>query len=156
LAAEGTIKTSTPKTLSDLTYAFEATFKLSAKAALEKANAPKKASFSGDDSAPVRAYKEYYRAILAGDAAAMKKNLCSKSLKEFEQMTDPKDQAMAMGLMQMRPESIKIAKPATTGNEATFKAEGLEGTGLSTGTVKMLLEDGAWKVLEDKWSTVYK
>jgi hypothetical protein len=152
---EGKIKTSRPQTLTDLTYSFTAAFKLSAKAAREKALAPKKVSFKGDDSAPVKAYKDYYRAVMAGDTAAIKKNLVAKSLKEFESM-DAKEQEMVFEMMKMRPEVLKIAKPAITGNEATFKAEGKEGTGDSTGTIKMQLEDGKWKVLEDKWSTVIK
>jgi hypothetical protein len=152
---EGKIKTSRPQTLTDLTYSFTATFKLSAKAAREKAMAPKKVSFKGDDSAPVKAYKDYYRAVMAGDTATIKKDLAAKSLKEFESM-DAKEQEMVLELMKMRPEALKIAKPAITGNEATFKAEGKEGGGVSTGTIKMQQEDGKWKVLEDKWSTVIK
>lgn len=152
---EGKIKTSRPQTLTDLTYSFNATFKLSAKAAREKALAPKKVSFEGDDSAPVEAYKDYYRAVMAGDAAAMKKILVAKSLKEFESM-DAREQEMALEIMKMRPEALKIAKPTIAGNEATFKAEGKEGGGISTGTIKMQMEDGKWKVLEDKWSTVIK
>lgn len=152
---EGKIKTIRPKTLTDLTYSFTATFKLSAKAAREKALAPKKVSFTGDDSAPVKAYTDFYRAVMGGDAGAMKKNLAAKSLKEFESM-DAKEQEMVLEMMKMRPEALKIAKPAIAGSEATFKAEGKEGTGVSTGTIKMLLEDGRWKVLEDKWSTVIK
>ena len=152
---EGKIKTVRPKTLSDLTYSFAATFKLSAKAAREKALAPRKVSFTGDDSAPVKVYRDYYRAIMSGDAGEMKKNLAATSLKEFESM-DAKEQEMVLEMMKMRPEELKIAKPAIAGNEATFKAEGKEGTGVSTGTIKMQLEEGKWKVLEDKWSTVMK
>ncbi len=152
---EGKIKTVRPKTLTDLTYSFNASFKLSAKAAREKALAPRKVSFTGDDSAPVKAYEDYYRAVMAGEAGAMKKNLAAKSLKDFESM-DAREQEMVLEMMKMRPEALKIAKPAIAGNEATFKAEGKEGTGLSTGTIKMQLEDGKWKVLEDKWSTVIK
>ena len=152
---EGKINTVRPKTLTDLTYSFNASFKLSAKAAREKAMAPKKVLFTGDDSAPVKAYKDYYRAVMAGEAGALKKNLAAKSLKDFESM-DAKEQEMVFEMMKMRPEVLKIAKPAITGNEATFKAEGKEGTGDSTGTIKMQLEDGKWKVLEDKWSTVIK
>jgi len=152
---EGKIRTTKPNTLGGLTYSFSGSFKLSSKAALAKASAPKKASFSGDDSAPVKAYKEYYRAIMGGDAGAMKKNLAAKSLKEFESM-DAKEQEMVLEMMRMRPEALKMAKPVIAGKEATFRAEGKEGAGVSTGTIKMLLEDGRWKVLEDKWSSVFK
>jgi len=69
---------------------------------------------------------------------------------------DAREQEMALEIMKMRPEALKIAKPTIAGNEATFKVEGKEGGGVSTGTIKMQLEDGKWKVLEDKWSTVIK
>jgi hypothetical protein len=152
---EGKIKTTKPKTLTDLTYAFTAAFKLSAKAAREKALAPKKVSFTGDDSAPVKAYKDYYQGAMNGDAGAMKKNLAAKSLREFESM-DAKEQAIVIEMMKMRPEALKISKPTIEGNTAAFKAEGKEGTGESTGTIRMQLEDGRWKVLEDKWSSVFQ
>ena len=160
---EGSIKTTKPKTLSDLTYSFNCNFKLSARAALDKAKAdedkakaPKKVSFSGDDSAPVKVYKEYYQALMSGEPASMKKFLCAKSRKEFDAMADPKEQGMVLEMMRMRPEAVKIEKPKITGNEATFKAEGKEGKNVSTGNIKMQQEGGSWKVLEDKWSTVIK
>jgi len=56
----------------------------------------------------------------------------------------------------MRPEAVKISKPTVSGNEASFKAEGKEGKNISTGSIKMVKEGGAWKVLEDKWSTEIK
>lgn len=152
---EGNIKTTQPVKLSDLTYSFNADFKLSVKEAREKAMVPKKVSFTGDDSAPVKAYKEYYRSIMEGNAENLKKYLVTKNLKEFESF-DSKEREMALELMKMRPEKIKIEKPIITGDEATFKVEGKEGSDLSTGSIKMLLEDGKWKVLEDKWKTISK
>ena len=152
---EGKIRTSKPQTLGDLTYSFSGSFKLSSKAALAKASAPKKASFSGDDSAPVKAYKEYCRAIMAGDAEGMKKYLVAKNLKEFEAM-ESKEREMMLDVMKMRPEKLKIEKPSITGDQATFKASGKEGTDVSTGSIKMVIENGKWKVLEDKWQTVSK
>ncbi len=160
---EGTIKTKTPNTLGELTYSFLGSFKFSSKAALNKAKAddakakaPKKVSFSGDDSAPVKAYKEYYRALMSGEPASMRKYLCAKSLKEFDAMADPREQAMGLELMRMRPEVVKISKPSLAGNEASFKVEGKEGKNISTGSIKMQQEGVVWKVLEDKWSTVIK
>jgi hypothetical protein len=63
---------------------------------------------------------------------------------------------MALEVMKMRPEKLRIEKPAITGEQATFKASGKEGSALSTGSIRMVIENGAWKVLEDKWQTVSK
>lgn len=152
---EGRVRTPKPDTRGDLTFSFDITFKLSTKAAIEKANAPKKVSFSGDDSAPVKAYKEYYRAIMAGNADSMKKYMTEKNLKEFEAM-DTKEREMVLDLMKMRPEKLKIDKPSISDNEATFKATGKEGTADATGSIKMINDGGKWKVLEDKWKSVSK
>jgi len=152
---EGKIKTSQPIKLTDLTYSFDASFKLSAKAALAKASAPKNVSFSGDDSAPVKAYKEYYKAIMAGNFEDLKKYLVAKNLKEVEAM-DSKEREMVLDILKMRPEQLKIEKPSITGDQATFKASGKEGSAVCTGSVKMVIENGAWKVLEDKWQSTSK
>lgn len=152
---EGKIRTPKPDTRGDLTFSFDASFKLSTKAALAKATAPKKVTFTGDDSAPVKAYKEYYRAIMAGNYDSIKKYMTAKNLKEFEAM-DRTERGVLLDLMKMRPEKLNIEKPSMAGNEAAFKAHGKEGSAESTGSIKMLNEGGSWKVLEDKWKTVSK
>ena len=152
---QGKVKTSQPVNLTDLTYSFDASFKLSAKDALAKASAPKKVSFSGDDSPPVKAYKEYYKAIMEGNLEGMKKYIVAKNLKELEAM-DSKDREMVLDVLKMRPEQLKIEKPSITGDQAIFKASGKEGSSVSTGSIKMIMEDGTWKVLEDKWESVSK
>jgi uncharacterized protein YgiM (DUF1202 family) len=151
----GKIKTSQPVNLTDLTYSFDASFKLDAKAALAKASAPKNVSFSGDDSAPVKAYKEYYKAIMEGNFDGMKKYLVAKNLQELEAM-DSKEREMVLDFLKMRPEQLKIEKPSITGDQATFKVSGKEGSGVSTGSIKMIIENGTWKLLEDKWESVSK
>ena len=152
---EGRIKTSQPVRLTDLTYSFDASFKLDTRAALTKATAPKKVSFSGDDSAPVQAYKEYYRAIMAGELEGMKKYLSAEYVKELEKM-DSKERAMVLDILKMRPEQLKIEKPLITGDQASFKVSGKEGSSVSTGSIKMVIENGTWKMLEDKWQSTSK
>ena len=152
---EGKIKTLQSVKLSLLTYAFDASFKLSTKAALAKASAPKNVSFTGDDSPPVKAYKEYYRAIMSGNPDGLKKYLVAENLKKFEEM-GTKELAMVLDLLKLRPEKLKIEKPVLKGEEASFTATGKEGSATSTGSIKMILEGGEWKVLEDKWSSVSK
>jgi hypothetical protein len=155
ILVQGKVKTSQPVNLTDLTYSFDASFKLSAKDALAKASTPRKVSFSGDDSPPVKAYKEYCKAIMAGDLEGIKKYLVAKNLKELEEM-DSKEREMVLDVLKMRPEQLKIEKPSITGDQATFKASGKEGSAVSTGSIKMVIENGTWKVLEDKWQTISK
>ena len=152
---EGRIKTSQPVKLTDLTYSFDVSFKLDAKAALAKATAPKNVSFSGDDSAPVKAYKEYYKAIMAGDLEGMKRYLAAEHVKDLGKM-DSKERAMVLDVLKMRPEQLKIEKPSISGDQATFKVSGQEGSTVSTGSIKMVIENGTWKMLEDKWQSISK
>ncbi len=69
---------------------------------------------------------------------------------------DGKDREMVLDVLKMRPEQLKIEKPSIAGDEATFKASGQEGSALSTGSIKMVIENGTWKVLEDKWQSISK
>jgi hypothetical protein len=152
---EGKINTSQPVKLTDLTYSFDATFKFSAKAALAKTSAPEEVSFSGDNSAPVKAYKEYYKAIMTGNFEGMKKYVVAKDLKELE-ATESKERRILLADMKIRPEKLRIKKPLITGGQAVFKVSGKEGSTVSTGSIKMVIENGTWKVLEEKWQNISK
>ncbi len=149
---EGKINTIQPVKLTDLTYSFDASIKVSTKTAFAKASIPKKVSFSGDNSAPVKAYKEYYKAIMAGSFEGVKKYLVAKDLRELEAM-DSKELDMMLDDMGMRPEQVRINKPSITRDQAVFKVSGKEGSTVFTGSIKMVIENGTWKVLEDKWES---
>jgi hypothetical protein len=92
---------------------------------------------------------------MEGNFEGMKKYLVAKNLKEAEAM-DSKEREMVLDILKMRPEQLKIEKPSITGDQATFKASGKEGSTVSTGSIKMVIENGTWKVLEDKWQSVSK
>ena len=52
----------------------------------------------------------------------------------------------------MRPPKISIGHAIVVGGTASFRGEGSEASGeTATGSIKMILEDRKWKVLEDKW-----
>ena len=107
---------------------------------------------TGDDSPPARAYREYYLAILKGDVEQMGKYLAAANIRQFESM-DGREREMVLELFKMRPKEVKINKPVVSGDQASFTVEDREISGeKSTGAVKMVLEEGAWKVLEDKWT----
>jgi hypothetical protein len=153
--ADGKIWTPNPVTLTDLTYSFDVSFTLSLKEALAAALAPKQVSFTGDESPPVMAYREYYRAIMEGNVDTMRKYLTAKAHKEFEAF-DAKELEIALELLKMRPEKLKVEKPDIAGERAVFTVEGMEGSSTAMGSIIMIREGGTWKVLEDKWKVTSK
>jgi hypothetical protein len=152
---DGKIGTPHPVTLTDLTYSFDVSFSLSLKEALAAASAPKQVSFTGDESSPVMAYREYYRAVMGGNVDTMKKYLTAQALREFEAF-DAKEREIALELLKMRPENLKVRKPDIAGDRAFFTVEGTEGSAMATGSITMIREGGIWKVLEDKWKVTSK
>jgi hypothetical protein len=107
---------------------------------------------TGDSSPPSKAYARYYRLCLEGEIAKLLDCLASVSRKQLESMDQP-IREMALEVLRMKPAKIRIGKPIITGQAASFKVEGFPPAGeKATGSVKMVLEDGTWKILEDKWA----
>jgi hypothetical protein len=62
-----------------------------------------------------------------------------------------------MYVLTQRPSEVKIGTPAIAGNSASFTVHGSMRSGEeATGSVKMVLEGGKWKVREDKWKITSK
>ncbi len=59
--------------------------------------------------------------------------------------------------LKMRPAKIKVGKPTVASDKASFTVEGA-GADIkkAIGSIKMILENGGWKVLEDKWEITSK
>jgi hypothetical protein len=113
---------------------------------------PLQISVTGDTSPPAKAYAHYFRLCLEGEIAKLLDGLASESRKQLESMDQP-TREMAVEVLRMKPERIKIGKPVVTGQAASFKVEGFPPAGeKATGSVKMVIEDGTWKILEDKWA----
>lgn len=148
---EAKIMTVKPIVFSGLTYSFEASFQVGLGADAEKPPLPE-ISVTGDSSPPAKAFAHYYRLCLEGEIAKLLGCIASESRKQLESMDQP-TREMALEVLKMKPAKIKIGKPIVTGQTASFKVEGFPSTGeKATGSVKMVLEDGTWKILEDKWA----
>lgn len=151
----GRVSTPAPVTLSDLTYAFDASFSLPLGAAAP-APPPAEVEVSGDTSPPARAYAEYYRSVFTGKADEIRGFLAKPRLKELDK-ADPKTQALMLDLLKSNPEQIRITKATTKGPTATLAVEGQNETATrSTAEVTMVNEGGAWKVQKEKWSVTNK
>lgn len=148
---EGRVFTAKPVALGDVTYSFDATFSLPLGKA---APAPPAVTvkISGDMSDPAKAYGEYYKAIFAGDMEKVRAAFAATRRADFDK-AKPEERAMLVEFMKTNPAEIRIGKPTVSGKNATLKIEGLnETSGKSTGDVTMVLEDGVWRVLTEKWS----
>ena len=110
----------------------------------------------GDASPPAKAYAEYYRACLEGDVDKLLQFIAEKERKEFEGNIKERREAVIYVLTQ-RPSEVKIGAPAIAGNSASFTVHGSMRPGEeATGSVKMILEEGKWRVREDKWTITSK
>jgi hypothetical protein len=106
---------------------------------------------TGDTTPPTLAYAEYYRVCLSGKTERLILYLSEKAKKEFESF-DTTSRRMIVELCKTRPEKIRIGKPSVSGNEISFSATGISRQGeKAVGKIKMIEEQGEWKVLEDKW-----
>jgi hypothetical protein len=149
-------KITTPKPLVDdfykVTLSLDAQFKVSLSKPAVK-TAPPKVFVTGDTSHPAKVYAEYYRACLMGDIKKLRGFLSAKARKEFDAF-DEKERQMAVEVFKMRPTDVKITKPSITDDTASFSVHGSLRYGeKATGSVKMVLEEGKWKVREDKWAS---
>jgi len=102
---------------------------------------------------PGKAYMQFDKAARAGNINDMKK-LASKS----QPMPDikPEEMKQMIELMKlMRPTKIKVTGGFVSGDHATLSVEGEDSTDKKkeSGTVEMGLEDGAWKMLAEKWKS---
>jgi hypothetical protein len=158
-AIEGKIVTPKPVKLLDITYSFDVSFKVNLGKTSTKPSGKSAAleiSVTGDTSPPAKAYVGYYKACIAGDVKNIRDFLASKNQKELDSYDKGRREAM-IDILKMRPLKIKIGKPTVTSDKASFAVEGA-GADIkkSVGSIKMILEDGKWKVLEDKWEITSK
>jgi hypothetical protein len=78
-------------------------------------------------------------------------SIASRNLKEFDAY-DTVTHHAAIEVLKTHPPKIIIGHAIIVGDTASFRVEGSETSGeTATGSIKMILEDGKWKVLEDKW-----
>jgi len=151
---EGKILTPKPVKFLDVSYSFDASFKVILGKKSDNPSgksASLEISVTGDTSPPAKAYAEYHKACIGGDVKNIHDFLASKNQKEIDSYNKEMRDAV-IATLKMRPAKIKIAKPTIAGDKASFTVEGLGASGeKATGSIKMILEDGKWKVSEDKW-----
>ena len=134
----------------DHTYLYDVTFKVDLAASTESSTKPPEIIVIGDDSSAGKAYASYYKAKLTGDIDEVKKWVVKDHVKDFD---SEMGQMMINMSIAMDPREVKIIKTNISGNSAMLTVKGrIDSQGIATGSVKMLLENGQWKVETDKWN----
>jgi hypothetical protein len=100
---------------------------------------------------PGKTYTAFDKASRAGNLAEMKK-YASKT-RPLPEMNAEETKQMIELMKMMRPAKLKIIGGYVSGDHATLNAEGEDPSDKSKmhGTIEMAREDGAWKILVEKW-----
>jgi len=104
----------------------------------------------GRDADAVRqTYQSYQVAMVSGDLARLQMLLARDRVPE---LSAPNAAAMLEMASAMYPAGAQIAGVQLNGSEATLQLTGRMQDGSATGSVRLVKEDGAWKVSKEDWS----
>ncbi len=96
-----------------------------------------------------RLYLEYQNAIAARDAAAAERYLSAGRLRNLRAMS-PDEALAAMDVISPKSE-LTIFSETVTGDEATLVVRANIAGNVSTGHVRFVREQGAWKIFSEMW-----
>ncbi|HKB72475.1 MAG TPA: hypothetical protein VKH46_16710 [Thermoanaerobaculia bacterium] len=115
---------------------------------------------SGDpkklESTPqAKAYLAQLAAVQAGDWGAYEKASTKKAFLTDEKLmkaTKKTPKAMLTVISHMAPKEVTFTSLEVEGNKATLTASGMLDGAMNKGTIRILQEDGQWKVDGQSWS----
>lgn len=115
---------------------------------VDASNGTKLPANGGD---PGKAYMTFDKAARTGNLNEMKKFATKDNPMPDVSPAEAKQMLELMKLM--RPAKVKVTGGFTSGDHATLLVEGEDSTSKAkvTGTIEMGREDGAWKLLAEKW-----
>jgi hypothetical protein len=143
---EGRLSTPGQNKFSDYTFSFDVKFKTAL--GVPERKTPVEVTIKADGSPAAAAYSDYYKALMAGDITMVKKLI----LKENADQLDDETAEMIVDLAQsMHPREIEIVTANISDKSAELSVKGSVDGSQGTGTIEMVVEDGQWKVANDKW-----
>jgi len=111
---------------------------------------PTKITVTGSNDAPAKAYAAYANAVWEGNIEEFKKYVPSENLKLMPE--DKNEVVLGLEFVQdTMMTNMEIIKSTVSGNNAELKIKGSRGIDKADGTVKMVLENGKWKISEESW-----
>lgn len=116
------------------------------------------AAFAED---PEAVYRKFHAAMVAGDLEAMKPYMLTARRAEIEQTPEKDRRAIIQFMQALTPKEITIERQtiAEDGQSAALEARGIgkaligEGEDPMIGAVRMVREDGAWRVDTSHWKS---
>jgi hypothetical protein len=133
-------------------YQYSATFDLPVLA--PKAEPPaaplKGVALPAGGGEPAKAYERHRKAVAAGDLKAVKASVSAARAKE---MDTPDFKQMFPLMQEMQPKNVKITGGSVDGDTATLLTTAKDGKEVSTGTITLVREGGAWKVEKESWKS---
>jgi hypothetical protein len=107
-----------------------------------------KDEFLKEDKIVEEAYLEYHKAFLSGDLEALKKYVTKERKKKLE--IEGTEDKMRL-VRELYPPRVSIKETAVKGNKAYIIAEASSKRGFMKGNIRLLKENGTWKVMDEKW-----
>jgi hypothetical protein len=149
----GTIGMAKPDDFFDEKYQYSATFDLDIS---KPAGPPPPPTLKGTPlpaggGEPGKAYTAYLKLLAAGDMKGVLGGFSAARSKEAS--ADPDFKKLFPLLKAMQPTAVKITGGAVDGNSATLLATGKDGDSVSSGTITLIREGGAWKIEKEDWKS---
>ncbi len=104
--------------------------------------------FGRDEDAVRQAYQSYREAMMTSNLARLKTLVARDKARELETPDAAEMLQMASALY---PEGTHIASVQLSGGEATLQLTGRTQGASAQGSVRLVKEDGAWKVSQEDW-----
>jgi len=102
--------------------------------------------FRQDEDAVRQAYQSYREAMVSSNLAKLKTLVARDKARELDAPNTAEMLQMASALY---PEGTQIASVQLSGSEATLQLSGRMQGGTAKGSVRLVKEDGAWKVSKE-------
>jgi hypothetical protein len=104
--------------------------------------------FGRDEDAVRQAYQSYREAMVSSNLAKLKTLVARDRARELEAPNAAELLQMASALY---PEGTQVASVELSGRDATLQLTGRMEGGTAKGSVRLVKEDGAWKVSKEDW-----
>ncbi len=155
---EGRFFTTKPEDFMKHTYAYDVAFRSAVESVIDPRQVPVDAS-SGkklppDGGEPGKAFLALDKAIRAGSLAQIAKLSAKGVDSPFDGSPEEQKQALEM-IRFIQPAKIKIVEGWSNAERATLRVTGVDPTEKGkrvNGTVHLVFEDGAWKIVAQKWT----
>lgn len=146
-AVAGRLFSSKAASWRDKPYTYDVKFKLAVKPLFDPVAV--RVTGQGVETAPGKAFADYHKVAMTGSYEELRQYLSEVALKELKNADSLKEMQNFMKLM--KPAELTIKNANVQADTAELTVEGSRGGKMPSATIKMKLEKGMWKIVEEKW-----